>query len=85
MLEAEPRVGCSKCAGIGKTFYEVEVVGDFCAEEARQYYEKLKGSVCEDDDWQQVYEVSNGAPEWLLSCTFGMMDRTQFIVRMCQA
>ncbi len=65
---------CSYCAGVKETFYRVEVVGDFCADEARKFFEMLKGRACEDDDWRQVYEVSNGVPERLLSSMLGMMD-----------
>ncbi|BDA41349.1 Uncharacterized ATP-binding protein MJ1659 at C-terminar half [Coccomyxa sp. Obi] len=46
--------------GFKRIFYRVQVIGDFRAEEARQYYDMLKGSACNDGDWRQVHEVCGG-------------------------
>ena len=45
-------------AGVGQTFYKVKVIGDFPADQARQFFDTLvKGKVSEKD-WELVYEVS---------------------------
>ena len=53
------------CTGMGKTYYTVEVIGDFPAEEAREFYNQAVGRASSDTDWQQVHEVSSGARQWL--------------------
>ncbi|KAK9820217.1 hypothetical protein WJX72_007582 [[Myrmecia] bisecta] len=46
--------------GIGKTFYNVQVIGDFPEEEARKFYNTRGPKPVSEEDWKQVYEVCGG-------------------------
>ena len=58
------------------------VIGDFPAEEAREFYDELVGRACSDTDWRQVYDVSSGdAPRLFIS----VLATNAINVIMCQA
>ena len=44
-------------ASVGKTFYNVQVIGDFPADEARQFFDTLVEGTVSEKDWELVYEV----------------------------
>ncbi|KAK9820192.1 hypothetical protein WJX72_007329 [[Myrmecia] bisecta] len=46
--------------GIGKTFYNVQVIGDFPVKEARAFYSTRVPGPVSDEDWEQVYQVCGG-------------------------
>ncbi|KAK9829427.1 hypothetical protein WJX72_005786 [[Myrmecia] bisecta] len=46
--------------GIGKTFYNVQVIGDFPVKEARKFYNTRVPNPVSEEDWKQVYEVCGG-------------------------
>ena len=51
------------CTAIGDVFFEVEVVGDFTEDEAREFFERelfkaaAQAPVLQDAAWEKVYEV----------------------------
>ena len=53
---------CACFAGVGNTFFSVQFIRDFPADEARQFFQffdtLVEGGKVSEEDWEQVCQVS---------------------------